>query len=424
MNTAKIVFIGVGSMSFGVRMFQDLFCSRELEGSELALVDLNPETLGVMADLAVLMNKASGSGMKITRTTDRREALDGAGFVVNSAAIERNKYWKLDFEIPRRHGIRQTLGENGGPGGLFFTLRTLPMIFDIVRDMEALCPDALFVNFSNPESRIVLALGRYSRIRTVGLCHGVFMGRHDAAKIMGLADQDVDVFGAGLNHFQWLLELRDRATGADLYPRLRERERGFDPAFMPLSRRLFRAFGKYPSCSDDHLGEYVAYGWEGGDHGYDFTRDERERAETRADILARNSGAWPVKDLLVPSGERGADVITSVLHNRKRVLESGVVMNRGAIANLPGDLAVEVPVAVDAAGVHPLSVGALPDGIAKLLLMQASVQQLSVEAAAKGSKELALQALLIDPVVTSTEAALKILEELWEVNRPFIRAFA
>jgi len=420
-NRTKIVMLGATSMSFGLNMLRDIFSSDELHGSTLTLVGRNPATLAKMAALARLLNAHSGAGITVEETTDRRAALDGAGFVVNATAIDRNRLWKLDFEVPRKYGIRHTLGENGGPGGLFFTLRTLPLVFDIVREMEALCPGALFINFSNPESRIILALGRYSPVRALGLCHGIFMGQGDVARIMGLPYEQVEVWGAGINHFQCLLQIRDCASGEDLYPLLRTREKDFDPAFMPLTRRLFRAFDYWMTCSDDHLGEYLAYGWEAGETGYDFAADERGRAQFARALEGALAGADIPPDWLTPSGERGAAAIGGMLHNRHRLLESGIVANRGTIANLPPDAAVEVPVVADAAGIHPVSLGPLPDPVAKLLATQVSVQQLAVEAAVHASKEIALQALLIDPVVNSADAAVRLLDELWNVNRPYIR---
>jgi alpha-galactosidase len=293
---------------------------------------------------------------------------------------------------------------------------------DIVRDMERLCPEAYFINFSNPESRLILALGMHSEIRCIGLCHGIFMGQNDVAKIMGLPPERVDVFGAGMNHFQWLLDIRDRQTGEDLYPRLREEEAVYDPDFMPLTRKLFHAFGYWPTCSDDHVGEYLAFGWEGGEEGYDFDRDERHRVELqdRIDTVLASDDPVPA-DMLQPSGERGVALITGIIHNKKTMLESGVIHNRGAISNLPYDCAVEVPVAVDGSGIHPVSVGDLPGALAAPLTTQAMVQKLSVQAAMHGSKELALQALLVDPVVNSVSAAEKLLDELWDANRPYIR---
>jgi alpha-galactosidase len=420
-NKTKIVFIGATSMSFGLSMLRDIFSSDELRGSTLTLVGRNPATLSKMTDLARLLNKATGAGLVIEQTTDRRAAFDGAGFVVNAAAIDRNRLWKLDWEVPRKYGIRHTLGENGGPGGLFFTLRTLPLIFDFVREMQERCPQALFINFSNPESRIILALGKYSPIRALGLCHGIFMGQGDVARLMELPYDQVEVWGAGLNHSQCLVQIRHRATGEDLYPLLRAKEKDFDPSYLPLTRCLFRAFGYWMTCSDDHLGEYLAYGWEGGEHGYDFAADERGRAEFGSALDRVLAGAAVPADWLTPSGERGATAIGGVLHNKKRLLESGIVPNSGAIPNLPDDAAVEVPVMTDAAGIHPISLGPLPDPIAKLLATQVNVQELAVEAAMHASKEIALQALLIDPVVNSASAAVKLLDDLWEVNRPYIR---
>jgi alpha-galactosidase len=421
-NKTKIVFVGASSMSFGLSMLRDVFSSDELRGCTLTLVGRNAQTLGKMTELAALLNAKSGAGLVIEQTTDRRAAFDGAGFVINATAIDRNRLWKLDWEVPRKYGIRHTLGENGGPGGLMFTLRTLPLVFDLVRDMLELCPHALFLNFSNPENRIILALGKYSSIRALGLCHGIFMGQSDVADIIGLPYEQVEVWGAGLNHSQCLLQIRHRVTGEDLYPLLRAKEKDFDPSYLPLTRRLFRAFGYWMTCSDDHLGEYLPYGWEAGEHGYDFAADERRRGEFSKALDGVLAGAPVPPDWLTPSGERGAAAIGGILHNKKRVLESGIVFNRGAIPNLPADAAVEVPVLADAAGIHPISLGPLPDPIAKLLNAQVNVQQLAVEAAMHASKEIALQALLIDPVVNSASAAVKLLDELWEVNRPYIRA--
>ena len=420
-NHTKIVFLGASSMSFGLSMLRDIFSSGELRGLTLTLVGRNPKTLAKMAELAKLLNTKTGAGLIIEQTTDRRAAFDGAGFVVNATAIDRNRLWRLDFGVPRKYGIRHTLGENGGPGGLFFTLRTLPLVFDFVREMQELCPKALFINFSNPESRIILALGKYSPIRALGLCHGIFMGQGAVARIMRLPYEQVDVWGAGINHFQCLLQIRNRATGEDLYPLLRAKEQDYDPSFAPLTRRLFRAFGYWMTCSDEHFGEYLAYGWEGSEKGYDFAADERGRAEFANTLDHVLAGAPLPPDWLTPSGERAAAAIGGIIHNKKRVLESGIVFNQGVVPNLPPDAAVEVPVMTDAAGIHPISLGPLPDPIAKLLNTQVSVQQLAVEAAVHASKEIALQALLIDPVVNSASAAVKLLDELWDVNRCYIR---
>ncbi len=418
----KIVLLGAGSISFGMSMLRDLVNTRELSGSTVVLVTQHAGTAGRTLELARYLNGKAGAGLAFEATSDRRAALDGAQFVVNATAIDRNRLWKLDFEVPRKYGIRHTLGENGGPGGLFFTMRTLPMIFDFVRDMEELCPDALFLNFSNPESRIVMALGRYSRIRCVGLCHGIYLARNRVAEILQLPAEEVEVWGGGLNHFQCLLHIRHRTTGEDLYPRLRATTPDAAPTLSPLTRELLRAFGYWLGCGDSHLGEFLPYGWEGGEEGYDFAGDERWRSEfiTMVDGVLSESKAMPAW-WLQPSGEKGAALIAAVHSGEERFLDSGVVYNQGAILNLPAELAVEVPVVANATGVHPVSIGALPDPVAKLMAMQANVQQLAVEAAVHASRELALQALLIDPVVNSVSAARRLLDELWDINRSYIR---
>ncbi len=420
--TTKIVFLGASSVSFGISMFRDLFSTHDLAGSTLVLVGRNARRLERSRRLAELLNVKTGASLKIEATTDWRAALDGAQFVVHATAIERNRLWKLDFEVPRKHGIRHTLGENGGPGAVFFTLRTLPVVFDFVREMELRCPQALFINFSNPESRIILAVGQYSKIRTVGLCHGIFMARDEVANILGMEAKRVEVWGAGLNHFQCLMQIRDRETGEDLYPVLREKEKIFDRAASPFTRNLFRAFGYWMGCSDGHVGEYFAYGWEAGEGGYNFDWDGGERQKLDRLINDVLSGVAEIPDWwLTPSGERAVTIISAILQDRKQLIESGVVYNDKTIPNLPERAAVEVPVMADMAGVHPVSLGPLPDSVAKLMSTQVNVQQLSVEAAMHGSKELALQALLIDPVVNSATAARDLLDELWEYNRPYIR---
>jgi alpha-galactosidase len=241
---------------------------------------------------------------------------------------------------------------------------------------------------------------------------------------MRLPPETVDVWGAGLNHFQCLVRIRRRDTGEDLYPLLKEKDKTYDPSFEPLTRAVFRVFGYWLGCGDSHLGEFLPYGYEGecDERGYDFAQDQRDRITFAKTVDAVLAGTAPLpSDWLKPSGERGAAVIAGVLHDQKRTIESGIVYNQGAIPNLPPDLAVEVPVMADADGIHPISLGPLPPAVANLLAIQANVQQLSMEAAVRGSKKMAMQALLIDPVVNSAVAARKLFDELWEINRSYIR---
>jgi alpha-galactosidase len=421
MKEPKIVFIGAGSMSFGIPTFRDIFTCPDLRGATLSLVDINPENLDRMYALAKKMNAVSGLNLTIEKTGNRRDVLAGTDFVINSLAIERCELWKKDFQIPKKHGIRHSLGENGGPGALFFTLRTFPVIMDIIHDMEDLCPGAWFLNFSNPETRIVLGVNMYSGIKCIGLCHGIFMSQSDIAKILGREYESIEVRGAGMNHFQWILSIRDNKSGEDLYPRFREAEKNFDPHFRPYSRRMFRFFGLYPTCSDDHLGEYQAYGYEAGEEGYGFDWDEKERGRMKTEVAQVLGGQKNPAEWLKPSGEQAVNILTSIHFNKYRRYPSAIVYNGGAIPQLPDDVAVEIPVTADADGVHKELVTGLPDGCIGALSMQVSAQRLSVRAAAQGSRELALQALLCDPVINSSHAAEKIIDELFEINKPYIR---
>lgn len=421
MKLPKIVFIGAGSMSFGTPTFRDIFTSAELKGATLCLVDIDKDNLERMYGLAVKLNEASGFGLSIQKTLERREVLAGADFVINSLAIERCDLWKQDFEIPKKHGVRHCLGENGGAGALFFTMRTFPVIMDIVHDMEELCPQAWFLNFSNPETRIILGVNMYSKIKCIGLCHGIFMAQHDIAHIMGREADSIEVFGAGMNHFQWILSIRDKETGENLYPEFVEKEKQFDSTFEPYSRRMFHYFGLYPTCSDDHLGEYQAYGYEAGEQGYNFEWDAQERVEMKARIARLVSGEDSIEEWLEPSGEQAIEVVKSIFFNNRKYIPSAIVYNDGAISQLPNDVAVEVPITVDADGVHRHMIRNMPDGVIGLMNQQVSAQRLSIRAAAQGSKVLALQALLCDPTINSTTAAAAIVDELFEINKAYIR---
>jgi alpha-galactosidase len=423
MKKANIVFIGAGSMFFGVPTFQDLFTTHELSGATLSLVDINPENLERMYLLAVKMNEASGMGLKINKSTERRDLLPGADYVVNSLAIERCELWEKDFQIPLKYGIRHCLGEIGGPGALFFSMRTIPLILDICRDMEELCPNAWLMNFSNPESRIVLAVNKYTKIKCIGLCHGIFMGRHDIAKILDINENELEVTAAGLNHFQWVLSVRKKDDNADLYPMLREKEAIYDDKFAPFTRKIFRAFGYWPTCSDDHLGEYLPYGYEAGTHGYDFEEDERNRAHMRNCISDIIEGRVAAKEWFAKSGEKAIEVITALHTGERKYIPSAIVYNQGAIRNLPDEMAVEIPIEVDGSGIHKVHIGMMPEATAALMSFQIGPQQMAVEAAVHGDRQMALQAMLVDPVVNDTVAAVKILDELWEINKPYIRSY-
>jgi alpha-galactosidase len=432
---AKIVLIGAGSAQFGTDMLCDLFAARdELKGSTIVLVDINPEALDIMAQVARRLNEATGRPFLVEATTDRVEALPGAQFVIISIAVKRNELWRLDFQIPLRHGVKQVLGENGGPGGIFHAMRNIPIILDICHDIERLCPDALVLNFTNPEGRICLAAVRYTNLQFIGLCHGIGMAQHAIGQALGLPPHDIDPKAGGLNHFNWILELRRKSTGEDLYPAFKHAiaEQGLEEAYIrdhrfgiKLSRYLMETFGYWPLPSDDHLGEYLSYGWEYcGLDGYDFDGADR-RTEANWERLRRwAEGEDPLDEILGhQSGERAVPIIVGVLGNTHQYELAVNVPNAGLIPNLPDWAIVEVPATVDASGVHGVRVGPLPEPIAAMCRTQIAVIDRLVEAGVHGDRSSALQALLLDPVVSGISQAEAILDEMLELHKDYLPQF-
>lgn len=427
MKPVKIVIIGAGSVSFGPGSLRDAIQTKELKGSKLVLVDLHEENLKLVKRLAERMNSEAGTGLVIEATTNRREALVGADFVVTSVAVKRDELWKDDFRIPNEKGLLQVLGENGGPGGLSHCFRNIPIILQIARDMEELCPDAWLINFTNPESRICMAINKYTKIKTVGLCHGVQMGAKRVAEIMGIDHRLVDVKAAGVNHLVWLMDIRHKETGEDLYPLLRAKEAELPEDAVgiwghdPLTRKMFHHFGYWVSPTDDHIGEYFPYAAKiVGTHGYDFDEADQERKTNWENIRAWADGTKPLGDLLTnPSGECAFQIIRAIVENRNEYVLAVNIPNNGCITNLPDDAIVEVPALVSGFGIQGLTMGELPTGIAALCVKQVNVQKLAVEAAVHGDREAAIQALLVDPVVTDLDAAIEALDELLELHKEF-----
>ncbi len=445
----KIVLIGAGSVSFGPRTLCDLFANREKlraasSCSTISLVDTNPESLHLVAGVAKKMNEAAGHPFTIEATTDRVQALPGAEFVIISIAVKRNERWRLDFQIPLKHGVKQVLGENGGPGGLFHAMRNIPIVLDICRDIEQLCPQALVLNFTNPEGRICLAANRYTALQFVGLCHGIGMAQDAIGHVLGLPPDEIDAKAGGLNHFNWILDLRRAGTAEDLYPALK-RTLAEKPAPTPLqgpvdrvefgdggwgfgiklTRYLLDLYGYWPLPSDDHIGEYLSYAWEYcGLEGYDFDAADRGGEELYRLLRAVAAGEQPVAPYLdMPSGERAVPIICGVLGNTHQYELAVNVPNAGLIPNLPEWAIVEVPATIDASGVHGVPVGPLPEPIAAMCRTQIAVIDRMVEAAVHGDRSAALQALLLDPVVNSISQAEAILDEMLEVHRDFLPQF-
>lgn len=448
MPAARIVIIGAGSDIFGVNMLATLMRSPLLRGSSLVLVDRDSDALAGMTRLAERVNREWSAGMTLESTTATLEALPGADFVVCAiGASPREALWKSDYMIPLRLGVRQPYAENSGPGGFAQAARNIPMIMQIVHGMEKHCPKALFINFTNPMQRICDAVQRYSSIRGVGLCHQISAGYAMVGKALGkelgiaspaaftgtqssplvnparqqvalAAMQQVAIRAAGVNHFTWMLALTGRTNGKDLYPLFVRRWQELDPKFEPLTRRMYEIFGLFPVSGDEHLCEYLPWmsdprtqPWKKYDLSlYEWDLRSRMRDQDRANIRAMAEGKGSLESLRGEQSEGAAEVIEAMVGNKVIAWDAVNLPNQGLIDNLPQGAIVEVPGRLGAVGPQGVAVGMLPEGIAELCRREIAVSQLCVDAAVKSDRRLALQCLLLDPVVRDIDTAEKILD--------------
>ncbi|MEM2756372.1 MAG: alpha-glucosidase/alpha-galactosidase [Candidatus Bathyarchaeia archaeon] len=431
----KISLVGAGSASFGLETLRDIVSTEELHGGTIVLIDIDEGKLKTMAKVAERFNEYFKANLKIESFTKTKDGLSGSDFVIIAVEKERMKRWWLDFQIPHKYGIKQVIGECGGPGGLAHTLRVVPLVLEICRDIEDLCPNALVMNYSNPEARVAYAINRYTKLKAVGLCPGIYGRMEWLSTALG---RQIEALAAGLNHFTWILKLWFKDSGENAYPILIDRLKTADDvkrdilAGEPLSRILCLTYGYYPSPSDGHVGEYVSYAWdivperERGENWLSAVEKWSENIRKTVDDLATDKLSvelYSSSELI--RGERGqaVNIIKAIVSNRRYFEYAVNVPNKGVVTNLPLDTVVEVPAVVDGSGIHPIHIGSLPTGIDALCYTQAVIQRLSVEAAYEGSYEKALQALLIDPVVHSVEAAKKTLDELLEVHAPLLPQF-
>ena len=454
----KITVIGAGSASFGENTLSAIMRSKKLKGSTLALVDRNADSLDIVHRLANRLNVEWEAGFVVTAHTDHQDALLDSQFVVNAIEVgARENLWQRDFEIPIKHGVRQPYAENGGPGGFAHAARNIGLIMHIAHDMEQACPDAWFVNFTNPMVRICDAVNRHSKIKAVGLCHQIFAGYGMVgvalANDLGIEVPDgltgmhaavdqhplqhrvreqivplVDIRAAGLNHFSWILSIIDRRTGEDLYPLFRKRFFELDPKFEPLTRDIFSAFGLFPVPGDTHLCEYLPWmsdpdtkPWEKYNirlYDWDLFAAVREFELHRLNEMA--NGNATIESLLETDSEGALEMIENVAAAGNHYHIAANLPNVGQISNLPLGATVETPVHVDGAGIHPIHIGALPEPIAELLRRETTVAQLCVDSAVEGSREKALQCLLLDPVIADIDTAKKILDDYLTEYREYL----
>ncbi|MBR2635057.1 MAG: alpha-glucosidase/alpha-galactosidase [Clostridia bacterium] len=406
----KICFLGAGSTVFAKNVLGDIMLTDALKNIEIALYDIDSARLEESRELIVRLNECINEGRASVKAycgaENRKEALRGSDFVVN--AIQVGGYEPstvIDFEIPKKYGLKQTIADTLGIGGIFRALRTIPVLREFAEDIEAVCPNALFLNYTNPMAMLSGYLQRYTAVRTVGLCHSVQVCVKTLYKTLGLEMPEGHVEKiAGINHMAWLLEVRDR-DGNDLYPMLRKAAAEFsDPECKNLVRLDYlKRFGYYVTESSEHNAEYnpfyIKHRYPELIERYNIPLDEYPRR------CIRQINRWQEqKELLFQGGE--------VTHERSReyasrILEAvvtdtpyrfgGNVLNRGLIPNLPSEACVEVPCIADGNGITPMLVGELPLHLAAMNQSNITPQLLTIQAALSKKKEDVYYAAMMDP---------------------------
>jgi alpha-galactosidase len=420
----RIVLVGAGSVEFTRNLLGDLLSYPELQDATIVLHDIDPDRLRTAERMAAWTAGALGASPRIEAFLDRREALRGARFVIDTIQVGGSRATQIDFDIPARYGLRYTINDTINVGGVLRGLRTIPVVLDIVRDMEEVCPDAWFLNYTNPMAMLIRAVAERSQIRTVGLCHSVFWTIDTLAGYLGIPREEVDHVSAGVNHLAFLLRLEHR--GRDLYPDLRRFvAEGRVPDDDLVRAELFRRLGLYPTESSEHHAEYNPWFIPKGDSVERFNIPIGEYLSRVAANLDEYAATKARLDAGEPfeierSGEYAAVIVHSLLTGEPARIVANVP-NRGAlIANLAADACVEVPALVDGTGVWPVAVGALPRQCAAYIEPAVSTQALAVDAALREDRDAVYHAVMQDPQI---QARLT-LDETWRLTDELIAAEA
>jgi len=428
----KICLIGAGGMSFGPVMVLDAVNTRRLRGATLMLHDVSPERLEVARRFATRVNERTGSYITVEASLDPAEAMSGADFCLTSAEVGRWEHWIEDYEIPVRYGSTQITGENGGPGAVFHSLRSITTMLGICRDIERYCPDTFLINLTNPLSRVALAVNTGTAVRNISLCHEFAGGVGRIARLLRVPRKKIAAQASGINHFTFFTDIRRTDTGEDLYPRLRQlwQRRFFDypppvtaaaqqlvkvpwvqiaveQMYSPLVTRMFREYGLLPCSVDSHIGEYVPFAREAAGwhpvppyfHEGVMARVERmvtRYGDGRSHLPMHKAGR---------SEEEVFPVIGAMWSGEPRHLNAVNVPNRGYVPNLPEGAIVEVPAMADGDGVAPDQVPPIIEPLAEFMRTQIELQELVVQAALKGDPAPAFEALCRDPLSPSDEAS-------------------
>lgn len=429
----KITFMGAGSTVFARNVLGDVMCSSVLQDATIALYDIDPSRLDESNIILNAIKKSTQSGVNIKKyigVENRKEALRGADFIVNAIQVGGYDPCTItDFEIPKKYGLSQTIADTLGIGGIMRSLRTIPILADFARDIEEVCPDALFLNYTNPMAMLTGFMGRYTGVKTVGLCHSVQSCSSDLLRSLDMEDKidGREELIAGINHMGWLLRICDR-DGNDLYPEIRRRakEKNQNEKHSDMVRfDYIDKFGHYCTESSEHNAEYnpfyIKSRYPELIEKYNIPLDEYPRR-----CIEQISGWKKERDALMEndslaherSDEYASRIMDAVLTGIPYKI-GGNVINRGLIENLPSDACVEVPCLIDKSGVSPCRVGQLPIQLAAMNMTNIQPQLLTIEAAVTGKKEHIYHAAMLDPHTAaelSTDDIVRMVDELIEAH--------
>jgi len=428
-----VTMIGAGSVGFTRRLLMDILAVPEFRDTEFHLMDIDAERLEMVTNICRKMIGDAKISAKVTPHLDRRESLKGAKYVFCTIRQGMLEAFVKDIEIPLKYGVDQCVGDTLGPGGIFYALRTIPELLDIAADMREVCPEAILMNYANPMAMNTWALNRAGGIRVLGLCHGVQGGEHEIATALGIPKEELDFVCAGINHQTWFIKvglhgwdmLPKILEGFENNPELREKE--------PCRIDMIRRFGYYSTESNGHLSEYLPWYrkrpdeieqwiyrgvWIGGETG-GYLRHCRETQF----YFRENYPKWMRGELeQIKLGERSQEhgsYIMEGLETGRRYRGCFNVANTNLITNLPHGCTVELPCYVDYLGIQPVQVGDLPMQCAAVCRASVTVQEMVVEAALTGNKDLVKQAMLMDPLTSAVCTT----DEVWKMTEEMFHAY-
>ncbi|MGG1576253.1 alpha-glucosidase/alpha-galactosidase, partial [Fictibacillus sp. NRS-1165] len=400
----KVTIIGAGSVVFAKRLITDILSFPELRDTVFSLTDIHADRLQTAEKMTQSIIAQFGNNARVEAHIDRKQALVNADYVLNLIQVGMHEATLVDFEIPKRYGLKQTIADTLGVGGVFRALRTIPVLIDICRDMEEVCPEAYLLNYTNPMAMLMLAIQKASPIKSVGLCHSVQNTADELSSYLNIPVEELEYKVAGINHMAWFLELK--RNGQDLYPSLFEAMK--DPSIYAKDKVRFEMMKRlnfFITESSEHMSEYTPYFIKRDQliRDFDIPIDEYvRRSEANLNQFAKTQKmidqghAFPMEK----SHEFGAPIIHSLETGVNREIW-GNVLNTHLITNLPTNSCVEVPCLVNKRGIQPIHVGVLPPHLAAMNITNINVQQLVVEAVLTNNVDYVYQAVMLDPHTSS-----------------------